>query len=67
VLYTRKLVIYSFMLLQALHIENKMKNLHLKVTLLSLLDSALFCPLDSKKTVSAFPLIIFQWTFECEL
>ena len=34
VLYTRKLVISSFMLLQALHVEIEMKNLDLKVTLL---------------------------------
>ena len=34
VLYRRKLVIYSFMLLYALHIEIEMKNLNLQVTLL---------------------------------
>jgi len=32
VLYTRWLVIYSFMLLQALHVEIEMKNLNLQVT-----------------------------------
>jgi len=34
VLYTRYLVIYSFMLLQALHVEIEMKNLNHQVTLL---------------------------------
>jgi len=34
VLYTRQLVIYSFMLLQVLHVEIEMKNINLQVTLL---------------------------------
>jgi len=34
VLYTRQLVIYSVMLLQALHVEIELKNLNLQVTLL---------------------------------
>jgi len=33
-LYTRKRVIYSFVLLQALHVEIEMTNINLKVTIL---------------------------------